>query len=55
MLAALLPLSLHEALAKLSALTSRLEPPSHEMEQLQLPLFRASMRRAAKKRALLNC
>jgi len=44
-LAALLPLSLRDALAKLPALTSRLEPPQHELAQLQLPLFRAGEQR----------
>ncbi len=55
MVAALLPLSLRDALANLPDLTARLEPPAHEIEQLQLPLFRSSMRRRAKKRAALDC
>ena len=54
-IAALLPLSLRDALAKLPDLTSRLEPPDHEARQLQLPLFRASLRKTAKKRPPINC
>jgi hypothetical protein len=55
MIAAILPLSLREALANLPDLTARLEPPEREVEQLQLPLFRASLRRWAKRRAAVNC
>jgi hypothetical protein len=54
-LAALLPLSLREALAKLPELTTRLEPPAHEIQQLQLPLFRSRLRRKAEKRVALQC
>jgi hypothetical protein len=55
MLAALLPLSLRDALAKLPDLTARLEPPAHEIEKLQLPLFRASLRSRANRRPPLKC
>jgi hypothetical protein len=55
MLAALLPLSLRDALSRLPALTARLEPPETEMQQLQLPLYRATMREKAAKRPELNC
>jgi hypothetical protein len=51
----LLPLSLRDALARLPNLTARLEPPEHEMQQLQLPLFRAQLRRTAEKRPTPNC
>jgi hypothetical protein len=53
--AALLPLSLREALAHLPALTQRLEPPLAEARQLQLPLFRAAMRTKAKVRPRQDC
>jgi hypothetical protein len=55
MVAALLPLSLRDALEKLPQLTTRLEPPAHEIHQLQIPFFRANLRRRANKRASLNC
>ena len=44
LIAALLPLSLRDALARLSALTERLEPSPDEIAQLQIPEFRASLR-----------
>jgi len=49
-MAALLPLSLHEALAKLPALTARLEPPESELAHLQVQAFRQSLRTTAKVR-----
>ncbi len=55
MLAALLPLSLHDALAKLPDLTARLESPPDETAKLQLPLFRSTVRTQAKVRGRLNC
>ena len=53
--AALLPLSLHEALAHLPALTQRLEPPPAEALQLQLPLFRAAKRSRVNVRPRESC
>ncbi len=53
MLAAILPLSLRSALERLPQLTARLEPPAHEIAQLQLPLFRGGLRRRAKRRSAL--
>lgn len=54
--AALLPLSLREALVRLPDLTSRLLSPAAEAEQFQIPRFRNALREAAKakKRHRLN-
>jgi hypothetical protein len=49
--AALLPLSLRDALVRLPALTSRLEPTVAEGEQLQIPTFRRALRDTANVRA----
>jgi hypothetical protein len=49
-IAALLPLSLHDALKKLPQLVERLEPPAHEIAKLQVPSFRASLGATAKVR-----
>ena len=54
-MAALLPLSLHEALAKLPALTARLEPPKSELAQLQVHAFREAVRTRAKVRRVQDC
>ena len=48
--AALLPLSLPDALLRLPDLTSRLEATVAETEQLQIPLFREALRASAKVR-----
>jgi hypothetical protein len=48
--AALLPLSLREALVRLPDLTARLEATAAETEQLQIPLFREALRATAKVR-----
>jgi hypothetical protein len=53
--AALLPLSLRDALVHLRGLTSRLEPTVEESEQLQIPLFRDSLRARVKVRPRTNC
>ncbi len=49
--AALMPLSLSKALERLPELTERFEPPQAEIEQRQIPRFRA----AAKVRRSLGC
>jgi hypothetical protein len=54
-IAALLPLSLRDALQHLPRLTARLEPPPAQTEQLQLPLFRAVIRGDAPVRLRKNC
>jgi hypothetical protein len=48
--AALLPLSLRDALLRLPDLTSRLEATAAETEQFQIPLFRDALRETAKGR-----
>lgn len=53
--AALLPLSLRDALVHLHRLTSRLEPTVAEGEQLQIPLFRDSLRARVKVRPRRSC
>ncbi len=49
--AALMPLSLRDALKRLPELTERLEPPRAEIVQRQMPRFRAE----AKVRRSLDC
>ncbi len=53
LVAALLPLSLREGLACLPAMTERLEPPDNQIEQLQVPRFRAAL--AAGVRREIGC
>jgi hypothetical protein len=48
--AALLPLSLRDALVRLPDLTSRLEASAAESEHFQIPLFRDALRAVAKMR-----
>lgn len=54
MLAALLPLSLHDAIRRLPALTARLEAPLNAPPR-QLELFRARLRENDQLRRPLNC
>jgi hypothetical protein len=53
LIAALLPLSLREALVRLPALTERLEPPPDEIAKRQVPRFRAALR--ARVRVKIGC
>jgi hypothetical protein len=46
---------LRDALDKLPTLTARLEPPPEEFAQLQLPLFRETLRGKARVRVAQNC
>jgi hypothetical protein len=48
--AALLPLSLRDALAHLPDLIARLEPTGAAAERLQIPIFRRALRAKARER-----